>query len=90
MRSRVLKAVNDALSGDSGDEYANLFPPWQPLGPDEGHVEYRAEPLIYPGEQQGQRNRQPQRGYTAAAPLSDDEVYDALFGAPGQDGEGVV
>ena len=64
------------------------FPPSAPLGPDEGHVDYPSKPLIYPGEQQGQRNRQPQRGYTAAAALSDDELYDRLFGPLSQDGEG--
>ena len=63
---------------DGSDEYSALFPPSAPLGaPLEGHVKYPSRPLIYPGEQQGQRKRQPRTA--AAAPLSDDELYDALF-----------
>jgi hypothetical protein len=53
-----------------------LFPPWAPLGPELGHQEQPSQSLIYDGEQQGQRSRQPR---TAASALSDDELYDALF-----------
>lgn len=89
LRDRLVKAVDSALAGDGGDEYSSLFPPEAPLGASlEGHVEYPSRPLIFPGEQQGQRNRQPRTA--AAALLSDDEVYDRLFGPPGQDGEGAV
>jgi len=78
MRDRLHSAVDSALSGGgSGDEFARLFPPWDPLGPpvDESG-QYPSQSLIYPGEQQGQRNRQPR---TAAAALSDDELYDVCF-----------
>jgi hypothetical protein len=84
---RLVKAVDSALAGDGGDEYSALFPPSAPLGPDEGHVEYPSAPLVYPGEDQGKRRRQPRTGYAAAA-LTDDQLYDALFGPLGQDGEG--
>lgn len=87
-RRRVLKAVNDALSGDGQDEYSGLFPPSSPLGPELGHVEYPPAPPVYPGEGQGKRNRTPQRGYTAAAPLTDDQLYEALFGPLRGEGAG--
>ena len=73
LRDRVIKALDSA---DGQDEFAHLFPPSNPLG--SGHVEYHSEPLIYSGEQQGQRNRRP-RAAAAAAPLSDDDLFAALF-----------
>lgn len=75
MVDQVTNAVRQALTG--GDEFGGLFPPHAPLEPEEGHVEYPSRSLIYPGVEQGQRNRQPRTD--AAAPLTDDELYDALF-----------
>ena len=86
MRNRVLKAVNDALSGDGQDEYSSLFDPAHPLGPELGQEEYTST-LVYPGEDQGKPRRVPRTSY-AAAPLSNDKLYDALFGPLGQGGEG--
>jgi len=74
----VVRAVDAALTGDGGDgEFASLFPPSAPLGPPPGHEEYPPRSLICPGESQGQRNRQ--SGTAASAPLSDDDLYAALF-----------
>ncbi len=82
MRSRVLKAVNDALAGDGGDEFAGLFPPHDPLG----HEEHTST-LVYDAPD-GQGKRPAPRASYAAAPLSDDEVFDRLFGPLGQGGAG--
>jgi hypothetical protein len=73
--------VDAALTGDGGDdEFASLFPPSAPLGPPAGHEEYRPRSLICPGESQGQRSqRNRQSGTAASAPLSDDDLYAALF-----------
>ncbi len=81
MRAGLVRAVDSALAGDD-DEFARLFPPSAPLG---GHQEYPSHPLIYPGEEQGQRDRQPRTAYAAAAPLSDDELYERLFGPAGDE-----
>jgi hypothetical protein len=68
-RDRVVNALDAAPTGDGGDEFARLFPPSAPLGPELGHEEYRPEPLIYPGEEQGRRNRRGVTwdGYTSAS-----------------------
>jgi hypothetical protein len=76
MRDRLHGALDSALFGGSTDEFSRLFPPWAPLGPDLGHEEYPSQSLIYPGEQQGQRSRQPRM---AAGALTKDEDYDRLF-----------
>jgi hypothetical protein len=77
VRDLVVKAVDAALAGDGGDEFSQLFPPHDPLGPELGHEEYPGRSLIYEGDNQGQRHRQPRT--TASAPLSDDDLYAALF-----------
>ena len=73
VRDLVVKAVDSALAGDGGDEFSQLFPPHDPLG----HVEYPGRSLIYEGDSQGPRNRQARA--TASGPLSDDDLYAALF-----------
>ncbi len=85
-RSRVLKAVYDALAGDGTDEYSALFDPGHPLGPELGHDEYTST-LVYDAPDQKGKRPAPRASY-AAAPLSDDEVFDRLFGPLGQGGEG--
>ena len=77
VRDLVIRAVDSALTGDGGDEFSSLFPPHDPLGPELGHEEYPSQPLIYDGNSQGQRNRKPRTA--ASAPLSDDDLYAALF-----------
>ena len=79
MRSRVLKAVNDALGGGGQDEYSGLFRPSAPLG---GGQPVQDGPLIYDTPDGKGKRPQPGTAY-AAAPLSDDELYDALFGPLG-------
>jgi hypothetical protein len=63
------------------DEFAGLFPPHDPLGPD---LEQQDQPLVYePPDRRG--NRPPPRAF-AAAPMDDDELYDRLFGPLGANG----
>jgi hypothetical protein len=64
----LLRLVEQARAAP-GDEFAGLFPPSAPLGPDLGAQEYRPQPLIYPGEGKGKRNRTPVTwdGYTQAS-----------------------
>jgi hypothetical protein len=76
-RVAEVRAVDSALSGDGGDEFSSLFPPHDPLGPELGHEEYPSRSLIYDADSQGQRNRKPRTA--ASAPLSDDDLYAALF-----------
>jgi hypothetical protein len=49
MRDRLHGALDSALSGGGGDEFAKLFPPWAPLGPPLGHEEYPSRSLIMTG-----------------------------------------
>jgi hypothetical protein len=77
-----------ALDSLTGDEFAGLFPPSAPLGPDQGAAEQPNTTAVYPGEGQGRPDRQPvpwesQRGtswdgytYAAAAPdeMTDEEA----------------
>jgi hypothetical protein len=74
MRDRLHSAVDSALSGDTPSRFAHLFPPSKPLGP-ATHEEEVNESLIYDGEQQGRRSRQPR----TAASAGDDEDYNDAF-----------
>lgn len=75
MRDRVHNAVDSALSGDAQDEYSRLFPPSKPLGPPQSAEEHYPGPVIYRGQDQGQRTRRPGAswdGYvTGAVPVDD-------------------
>lgn len=94
--AQALQQAHDALDrGHPGayseDEFTGLFPPSAPLG----HAEEPKTSLIYPGEQQGRRDRSSVTwdGYTRASAstydgLTDDEKqWRALFGRAPKPGE---
>jgi hypothetical protein len=75
MRDRAHQALDTALSDDTPDPFAHLFPPHAPLGP-ATHEEEISQTLVYgpPGEQGKRPKPRP-----AASAMSDDELYNALF-----------